>query len=397
LLATICFSVKILGLNFSTHGQIIMNNKTSLLLLTPLLILATPFEARAEDSPVKLDISGHFKMYGNYDHQDGAVKNVDILRDTDVTFSGETVLSSGLTVGALINADGDGGDGFAVEDSFIYASGNWGRVSFGMEDGAAFLLQVAAPSADDNVDGLETFVTPFNFAGTSLAGTRFETGVSTFGLDYDNDLTAGIDKMSYYTPVFAGFQAGVSYTPDVQNFASVSRGISGNSVDNQLDEYGSAWETGVRYEHKISDIISYKAGAGYTSVGVEQTNNASTVDTYKEWNTAIDFDIGAYGIGAVYTEKNGGLVANGDSKTYVLGADYTVGAIKYGTSWLHNTQDESATEEVKTNRFAAGLVYEYGPGLTFRGSVSHVAADASSTLGGDVDGTAVTVGTQVLF
>lgn len=371
--------------------------KQSLLLLTPLLILAHPFEAKAEDNPVKLDISGHFKMYGNYVDQDGDVKSVDMLRDVDVTFAGETILSNSLTVGALINADGDGGDGFAVEDSYIYASGNWGRVSFGMEDGAAFLLQVSAPSADDNVDGLETFVNPFNFAGTSLAGTQFETEVSTFGLDYDNDLTAGIDKMSYYTPVFAGFQAGVSYTPDVQNFAPVSRGLSGNSLDNQLDEYGSAWETGLRYENTVSDTINYRAGAGYTSVDTEQTNGASVIDTYNEWNAALDFDIGAFGIGGAYTENNGGLVADGDSKTVVLGADYTVGAVKYGTSWLHNTHEESATEEVKTNRYTGGLIYEYGPGLTFRGSVSYVAADAPSALGGDVDGTAVTLGTQILF
>lgn len=369
--------------------------KSSLLLLTPVLILSNPVLVKAEDHPVKLDISGHFKMYGNYAHQDGDARRIDILRDTDVTFSGETLLSNGLTVGALVNADGE--NQFDVEDSYIYASGNWGRISAGMEDGAAFLLQVSAPSADDNVDGLETFVTPFNFSTTSLAGTHFETEVSTFGLDYDNDLTAGIDKISYYTPVFSGFQAGVSYTPDVSNFSPASRGISGNSADNQLDEFGSAWETGVRFENNPSDKFSYRIGTGYTSVDVEQTNGASTVDTYKEWNIGLDFDIGAYGIGAVYTENNGGLVANGDSKTIVLGADYTVGPVKYGTSWLHNTHEESATEDVKSNRITGGLIYEYGPGLSFRGTISHVAVDASSTLGSDVDGTAVTMGTQILF
>lgn len=374
-----------------------MNNKASLLLLTPLLILANPYSAKADDGDIKLDLSGHMKMYGNYADQDGTAKDFDILRDTDVTFAGETTLGNGLTVGVLVNADGDGGDGFAVEDSFMYASGNWGRVSLGMEDGAAFVLQVAAPSADDNVDGIETFVNPFNFSATGLVGTAFETEVSTFGLDYDNDLTAGIDKISYYTPLLSGFQAGVSYTPDVANFSPASRGINGNNPDDQLDEYGSAWEAGLRYENKISETVSYKVGAGYTSVDVEQTNAASTIDTYNEWNTGVDLDIGAYGIGAIYTENNGGLVDNGDSKTFVLGADYTVGAVKYGASWLHNTHEESATEEVKTNRITGGLIYEYGPGLSFRGSVSHVTADAPAAIGGDVDGTAVTIGTQVLF
>jgi len=370
---------------------------SKILLVTPLLILAQPFAAQAEDSPVKLGISGHMKMYGNYADQDGNVNKADILRDTDVTFSGESALSNGLTVGALINADGDGGDSFAVEDSFIYASGNWGRVSFGMEDGAAFMLQVAAPSADDNVDGLETFVNPINFDATALSGTNFESEVTDFGLDYDNDKTAGIDKLTYLTPVLSGFQAGVSYTPDVANFSPASRSLNGNNTKDVLDEFGSAWETGVRFENKVSDAFSYIAGAGYTTVNVEKTNSSSTVDTFKEWNVATDFDIGAYGLGFVYTENNGGSVANNDSKTFVVGADYTVGPVKYGASYLHNTHEENATEKITAQRLATGLVYEYGPGLTFRGTVSRTEADAPSSLGGDVNGTAVTVGTQILF
>ena len=390
--------------------------KHHLFLLTPVLILANPLMASAadtfptknvevtprtdaskpEDSPVKLDISGHFKMYGNYASQDGDARAFDILRDTDVTFAGETTLSNGLTVGALVNADGDGADSFAVEDSYIFLSGNWGRVSLGMEDGAAFLLQVAAPSADDNADGMETFINPINFAGTTLAGTNFETEVSTFGLDYDNDLTAGIDKISYYTPMLSGFQAGVSYTPDVANFSPASRGINGNNPDDALDEFGDAWEVGARYENKFSDMFNYILGAGYTSVNTEATNAASTIDTFKEWNVGVDLDIGAYGIGVVYTENNGGAITGNDSETFVLGTDYTVGPVKYGASWLHNTHEEGS-DEIKANRFAAGLIYEYGPGLTFRGSVSHTMTDVPAVIGDDVDGTAVTIGTQILF
>ncbi len=374
-----------------------MDKKTPLLLLTPLLILANPYGANADDGAVKLDMSGHMKMYGNYANQDGTARSFDILRDTDVTFSGETTLSNGLTVGALVNADGDGGDGFEIEDSFIFASGEWGRVSFGMEDGAAFLLQVAAPSADENVDGMETFVNPFNFAATTLVTSNFESEVSGFGLDYDNDLTAGIDKVTYLTPMFSGFQAGVSYTPDVANFSPASRGASGNSTDDVLDEFGAAWEVGLRTENKISDTVSYKAGAGYTTVGLEKTNSSTTLDRQDEWNVGLDLDIGAYGIGAIYTKNNGGMVSGNQSETFVLGADYTVGSIKYGASWLNNTHEENATEDTKANRITAGLVYEYGPGLSFRGSVSHVSVDAPASVGDDVDGTAVTIGTQILF
>lgn len=393
-----------------------MNNISRLLLITPVLILANPLAAMAsdtfatknkdatataavktEDGPIKLDISGHMKMYGNYADQDGDIRAFDILRDTDVTFAGETTLNNGITIGAVVNADGDGGDGFAIEDSFIFASGEWGRVSLGLEDGAAFLLQVSAPSADDNVDGVETFVNPINFADTGLAGTNFEGEVTALGLDYDNDLTAGYDKITYLTPMFSGFQAGVSYTPDSMGGTYSSRGLGGNATNDVLDELGSAWEGSVRYEGKISDDVSFTTGAGYATVLLEDSNGASTVDDYDEWNAAIDFDIGAFGIGAVYTENNGGLKVGNDSETIVLGVDYTVGPVKYGASWLNNTHEESATEEIEADRFAVGVVYEYGPGLSFRGSVSHVSTDVPASVGDDVDGTAVTIGTQILF
>ncbi len=374
-----------------------MNIKMSPILLTPLLILSNPLAALAEDKAVTLDLSGHIKMYMNYADQDGSARKTDILRDTDITFSGETTLSNGLTVGANVNTDGDGGDGFEIEDSFIYASGDWGRLSAGAEDGTAFLLQVAAPSADENVDGIETFVNPINFNATGLSGTDFETDTSEFGLDYDNDLTAGADKISYISPVFSGFQAGASYTPDVSNFSPASRSLNGNNTDNVLDEFGDAWELGARFENSMSDTINYTVGAGYTSVNTERTNGASTIDTFTEWNTGFDMNIGDYGIGVVYTENNGGKINGNDSKTWVIGADYTVGDIKYGASWLNNTHEETTTTEIDTNRFTGGLVYEYGPGLSFRGSVSHTNANAPASLGGDVKGTAITVGTQILF
>ncbi len=374
-----------------------MNNKSALALLTPLLILANPVSSMADDKAISLDISGHMKMYMNYARQDGDARAVDILRDVDLTMSGETVLSNGLTVGALINVDADGGDSFAVQDSFVYLSGNWGQLSMGMENSASFDLQVEAPSADQNVDGMQSFVNPVNYSAAGLSGTNFEQDVSVNGLDYDNDLTAGIDKITYLTPLFSGFQAGVSYTPDVANFSPASRSTAGNNTDNVLDEFGDAWELGARFENALSDKINYVAGAGYSAINVEQTNAASTADTFTEWNTALDVNIGDYGIGAVYTENNGGQITGNDSKTWVAGTDYTIDKITYGASYLHNTHQENTNGTIGANRLAVGAVYEYGPGLTFRGSVSRVNVNVPTAIGSDTDATAVTVGTQILF
>jgi outer membrane protein OmpU len=125
------------------------------------------------------------------------------------------------------------------------------------------------------------------------------------------------------------------------------------------------------------------AGAGYTVTSYDAN----------EWNVGADLDIGAFGLGAVYTEANtdtGSTAVTADTETWALGADYTTGPFKLGASYLN--KDVTTTE---TDRYAAGVTYSYGPGMTFRGSVGYREDDAA--VGVDTDATTVTVGTQVNF
>lgn len=369
------------------------------ILLASALLTVSPFTfAHAQDKgPIKLGISGHFKMYGNYTDQDDAgvgVNEVDILRDVDVTFAGETTLDNGLTVGALINADGDAGDSFEVEDSFVYISNTLGRFSLGLEDSASFQLQVAAPSADENIDGLETFINPVNWGATSLAGSNFEASASDLGFDYDNDGTSGFDKITYITPILSGFQAGVSYTPSMTDG---SRGGNGNALDDVADEYDDAYDVGARFEHEFSGW-TLALGAGYTHINIDDIAPGSDLDDFKEWNTAFNIGIGPVNLGVAYTENNGGSTLPADEKTYVLGADYTFNEnYRLGGSYLNRRVEENGAGTTEADRYTGGLVYDMAPGISFRGSVSYVDVDAPSAVSDDVDATSVLLGTQILF
>lgn len=352
-----------------------------------LALSAAPAMAQ-DESGVKLNLGGHFKGYVNYANQDdiagSEVRSFDILRDTEVHFGGETTLDNGLTVGAQIEAAADAGDGFELDETYAYFSGTWGRVNFGNEDGAAYLLQVAAPSADENIDGIRSFINPFNSFGVLPA----------FGAtDYANDVAGNSDKVTYLTPVFSGLQAGVSYTPEL---TELSRGDDGNSFDNDLNGFGDVWEVAARYEGELSGV-GFAAGAGYTHASLESEAAPSPLipvpftDDYKEWNVGVDANIGAFGLGAVYTENNLAFDGNNDQETWVVGADYTTGPYKLGVSYL-NTDFDSA--DVEIDRYAAGAQYSYGPGMSFRGTVSHGQIDDGTD---DSDATAVTVGTQINF
>ncbi len=325
-----------------------------------LFVAATPAMAQ-DDSGVKLSLGGHFKGYVNYSNEDN-VRDLDILRQTEVHFGGETTLDNGLTVGAHIETDADAGEGFEIDESYVYFSGTWGRVNFGAEDGAAYLLQVAAPSADDNIDGIRQYISP------SLIGA---------GVDYDNDISTKSDKVTYLSPVFSGFQAGVSFTPEA---GDGSRALTGNSLEG-IQDTDDVWELAARYEGMVSNV-GVILGAGYADAG----------DDAQEWNIGADLDIGAFGFGVVYTEAESDAI-DMESDTWVVGGDYTVGPYKLGLSYLNNDVELGSTDVYDLDRYTGGVVYTYGPGMTFRGSVAYY--DESELF--DDDATTVTIGTQINF
>ena len=356
------------------------------------------FAATPASAQVELELGGYFKGYGAYVDQDenvGEVNDFDIIRDTEIHFGGETTLDNGLTVGAHFEFDADGGDSFETDESYLYFSGNWGRVNFGAEDGAAYLLQVAAPSADSNIDGIRQYVQPVNYtaAGISVASLTAD------GLDYDQDTAGKNDKLTYLSPILNGFQLGASYTPDSDGAADDKEGIG---TDDVTDTIGETYELAVRYEGQFNNV-GVITGAGY-SHGENETNSATT-DDREVFNVGLDLDFGPIGVGAIYREDNGGVDGTGtdDEETIVVGVDYTTGPFKLGVSYLdiENTGNISGfgTDGVDSQRYTGGVTYTYGPGMTFRGTISHVEHENVSIGGAaeDVEATSLTVGTQINF
>jgi len=350
-----------------------------------LVLASAPAQAQME-----LTIGGHSKNYIGYVDQDevagAGVQDFDMQRETELHFNGESTLDNGLTFGFQVEAEVDGGDS-VIEESYIYMSGTWGRVNLGSEDGAAYLLQVAAPSADSNIDGIRQYIQPVNYAvafGAALTGNAATTrsGASdTDGFDYDNDLTGVAEKITYLSPNFNGFQLGGSFTPSLGDNGSNANntvGFNANTAGNGTDE---AYEIAGRYEGVMSNF-GYAIGAGYADA-----------DGIEEWNAGLDIDVGAFGIGAVYTESDNGAAAASDSDTIVVGVDYTTGPFKFGASYF-TQEDETVANTLDTDRYTAGVIYTAGPGLSFRGSVSQIDHEVGAV---DVDATSVMGGVQINF
>jgi predicted porin len=372
------------------------------LLMSSAAVLAMAATPALAESPIELDLGGYFNGYLAANDQDEATgfeaNQVDWLRNTELHLTGETTLDNGLVVGLHFEAEADGGNSMELEESYLYFAGQWGRINAGAEDGAAYLLQVAAPSADSNVDGIKQQIQPVNYTVAGLPA--FTTQVSVEGIDYDQDLTTESDKLTYLTPVLYGFQAGASFTPDIDSAALVTAygvdDLTGVRAADEDDEYGEAYEGAVRYEGVFNEL-GFAVGAGYTHLEFEDaTAGAGIEDDRTAWNVGLDVDFGPFGIGAIYLEDDQGEpVGVDDEEIIVVGADYTTGPFKLGASW-YNADNALGNDGYELDRYTGGVVYTYGPGMTFRGSIQYVEVDTPAATA-DVDATSVLLGTQVLF
>ena len=374
------------------------NTMKKLLLATAiggLAFAATPAQAQME-----LTIGGHSKNYIGWNDQDDATgtktKEFDMQRETELHFNGESTLDNGLTFGFQVEAEVDAGDeADTIEESYIYVSGTWGRVNLGSENGAAYLLQVAAPSADSNIDGIRQYINPVNYTNLGTAAGALAGAVPGWaggtpagiadrdGFDYDNDISGVAEKITYLSPNYMGFQVGGSFTPDLGDNNSATNVTAGFNSDTAGTGNDEAWEVAGRYEGTMQNF-GYAFGAGYADS-----------DNIEEWNVGLDVDAGPFGIGAIYTEGDNGTASRSDVDTIVVGIDYTTGPFKFGASYF--TQDDetaSTTVDLETDRYTGGVIYTAGPGLSFRGSVSQIEHELGTA---DADATSVLGGVQINF
>jgi hypothetical protein len=408
----------------------------------------------AASAELKLDLGGFHRGYAVYsDDENANLREFDFRRDSEIYISGETTLDNGLTVG--FHTEQDLGGATQTDEVYGYFSGGWGRINLGSEDGAAYLLQVAAPSADSNVDGLRSYIQAFggNETDQLAFGTR-SAGVAGAGeiqngsfsdgaggslgialddtIDYDHADFANADRISYLTPKFNGFQAGVSYAPE-QGQNVVGNNLAAMTADNNVTgvfdfdtaatggvvtagatEYEDIWDVAFRWDGEFSGV-GISLGAGYSTADVEsvgavlgangvynagEEGQVAISDGIDTWNVGANFAWNAFSFGGAYKETetsyigvvvddgNGDDVLEGDisRETWVIGAAWDNGPYHLGLSYLEQetkidglSNEDGAGDagdfafgggDNEVKKFTVGGGYTFGPGMTFRGAVA---------------------------
>lgn len=212
------------------------------------------------------------------------------------------------------------------------------------------------------------------------------------------DLTAEPPRsVSYYTPKFNGFQAGVTFTPDTSNAGGAGSSDTSSNMERKLifkdkqpdkDVFISvknAVGVGFNYENSPSDDLNIKLGltGDYGTAIQKEKVNGKMVELTGDYKAE---DLFGYNVGAVLTYKDISVSASycdfgksfstpivdkGRDKTvyYGLGAAYNNGPV--GVSITYGNTDHRKNV-VKS--FTVGTQYKLAPGLVSYADVTRFEA-----------------------
>jgi len=359
-----------------------------------------------QPQPLRLGLGGYFQAYGVYASQPDGVgeygngrREFDIKREAEVWFTGSVKLDNGLTVGAQIELEAEV-CADQIDESYLYFEGGWGKLVLGSENSAGYLLSVGPPSVDGNFDGLDPNYRIINGLGGSgnLASEAWLV-----------NLSGDAEKITYFSPKFAGFQVGVSWAPDTKeegpNTGGFTNGKGGSfggmSSSRQTGSSAGAWEdvvaVGVNYTNRfgpVSFAISGSYERGELS-GCGALACPANLDDRQTWGAYAKVGFAGFELGGGYWEDDNGLKGHNKSSAYGGGLTYGVGPFVVGASYL-NAEREQVGKDDKMQRVLVGGRYTYGPGMDLRASVQWYGLD-SQKKAGDGDSWAFVLGTTVSF
>ncbi len=346
--------------------------------------------ASVQASPLSVKVGGEIDFQASSVDQDldAGVRNVKFANDTEIHVNVEGKSDNGLVYGAVIELEADvsadaRGEGQNADKTFIFLETDAGRFELGNNTAAADALSVGADSiavATGGIDG------DWYLYATSTAGFAFLPDLPVAAA---RGVSEDASKITYFTPRFNGFQAGVSYTPD-QGDGGTAAGFTG---ENNGD-----------FENVISAGLSFNGE--FENVGVMASVNGEFGDS----ETAGTEDLSAYELGLALTfegfsvagswgdhgESGYATGSNIEADYFTLGAAYDAGNVGLSVTYLNGNVDLGAAGENESQVISVGADYALAPGLTPYIEANFFELDAPGTAS-DNDGTVVLVGSTLSF
>jgi outer membrane protein OmpU len=277
-------------------------------------------------------------------------------------------------------------DATTADETVLTLSGAWGQVFFGNEDGPADTMKTGAKRAvgDAGTGGI---------AGDFRGWVNWSTASNRVWSNADDPRdSSDATKIAYITPRFAGFQAGVSFSPDRDDDGRY-RDPDGNGSEENF------WEFGANYDQKFGEFRVNLSGVA----SLADSENTQREDT-RAWHVGAMVGFAGFNVGAGYGKTNArGLAqaaSNGDTTGWDVGVGYNMGAWDFAVGYLRSEAGRiNSTGEHVLQVASAGVTYDMGNGLSVyvEGIWFDVDSAANNATSFDNEGVALITGIGVEF
>ncbi len=336
---------------------------------------------------IKLGLGGYMNNFfgvGDVDDDGNDFESTGMFSDGEVWFIGQTTLDNGLTFGANIQLESfTSGD--QIDENFGYMQGGFGRLQFGSENTAAYLMQYSAPSVGVPINS--GWVTSFVPVPEGFTAAFRSPALSTF-LDTGNDE----NTLTYFTPRMFGFQLGVSYQAAVDFSGDGKNGPVQADKDSEykhglsvglnfVESFGGvdvSVATGFRNAQAPDDDITFitpTRNAAANGNGTDPKVGTVRITDINQVSAGLNIGYAGFTFGASFAKEIDGRVTPNSSAfattdfggTGLAAGLPVAGLFPAGTNTLVANTYTSGTTSTKGTSFDAGLSYGTGP-WTFGGT-----------------------------
>jgi outer membrane protein OmpU len=318
--------------------------------------------------------------------------------DIDVTFSLSGATDNGLTFGASIDLDEEGGFGNTNGGpEAVFISGDFGTITMGDTDGALDWAVTEVGMAGSINDDHTVHAGYSGNGGFDLVATvaSFDADGSNGGIGLDGFYDGQILRYNHSVGSF-GFAASLEIADDrtLDNEDLIALFETDFNSDDISVDLGAVFGVGMKYSENGLSL-----GLGYQTTGVDinDDGNAETIDF---WSVAASagYEIDGFEIVANLgrTEMDVSLDEEVDGTYRVdhigLGASYTVDALTVAANWGQYTYKEAGVGSITESGFGLAANYDLGGG-----AVAQVGYGHSNNLGDAADTHSWSMGVAMSF
>ena len=348
-----------------------------------------------------------------FDAANGQRIGFDQHSDTEIHFNGAVTLDNGIKIRTRVELEGSSADTTAgrnsnvingapgtasngagagsadtIDENWMRISGSFGEVRLGSGDAAAQAMTTGYLGTWATGVGQNLAFDTADWVTNPGGGNGFRAS-TVARIDRSSDA----EHVSYFTPRFSGFQAGLSYIPAAREDVNNQRELKTADSD--------GWSMGVNFDRKFGGIGIGLAG-GYTTF-----NEATAgLDDPETWGIAGRVDFAGFRVALSWVDAEDqstaiNTAANGQ-ETFEAGIRYTFGPNAVSAQYFAGETDSVAAARNGDELETFWLAYRrtLGPGVFWK--VSAIFADyddgaAVPVAAANNDGQALTTSIQIRF